>query len=328
MIGDGSGLTTVRFWGVRGSVPSPLSPTDVETKVLHASAIMLDARHDGPREIPFEIRSTYGGNTTCVEVRCDGALFILDLGTGVRSLGDALLRASGRGGLDAVVLQSHLHFDHLQGFPFFAPIYRTSPSRNVRLTVCGGVDEGLTPLQALSTLMRPPFFPKSLRALTAGHHLELEDAHVHDGWRRTFYGTHKPVEVLARSLHHPQETFGYRLTCNGRRVAFTTDHEPYAGSAIPAGLRELVDGADLWITDCQYSLHTYEGGRGIPRHGWGHSFPEYIAAVAREAGPKRICTMHHDYDADDREIASIARSVADLSGIRADAAFEGMHIVL
>jgi ribonuclease BN (tRNA processing enzyme) len=127
---------------------------------------------------------------------------------------------------------------------------------------------------------------------------------------------------LCRKLNHPQETYGYRVEYHGKVVTFCTDHEPYA--ALHQPLVELAKGADLFITDCQYTYHEYAGAKGVPKLGWGHSFPEYIAQVAQTAKCKQIATTHHDPGAHDAHVTHIAQSVEQLSGTPACAAYEGL----
>jgi ribonuclease BN (tRNA processing enzyme) len=131
---------------------------------------------------------------------------------------------------------------------------------------------------------------------------------------------------LARKLNHPQETFGYRLEHHGRVLAFTTDFEPYA-SGIPKAMIELVQNANVWIADCQYSRGDYTGEiRGVPKQGWGHAFPEAVAEIARVTHPGCIITTHHDPQSSDIEITGLARRVEEICGITTQAAYEGFTL--
>lgn len=315
-------MTTIKFWGVRGSVPTPLTPAQVTAKVregIRLSSLGLP--------IPFDVESTFGGNTTCVEVNMGGELFILDMGTGVRELGKEQLKQvfSGRR-LRGTILQSHVHWDHIQGLPFWGPMYLPRRLYKCEFDFFGGKQWDSKLDEVYRGQMDAPYFPVNLLELeqTAMH---MNFGTIYDGWIRQTSMPSTPVVVLARKLFHPQETFGYRLTHEGKTVAFTTDHEPFA-AGIPKGLLELVNGADVWITDCQYTLHEYVGTRGPQKMGWGHSYPEYIAHVAREAKPKRVVTTHHDPDSDDLMIIDIARQVQQLSNIDTSPAFEGMEVTL
>ncbi len=336
-----------KFWGVRGSVPSPLTPAQVTAKVRQA----IDLAKQG-LPVPFAVESTYGGNTTCVEVLAADKQYILDLGTGVRELGKAQLSTlfgSASKVLNGTILQSHTHWDHIQGMPFWAPMYLPRRQFHCEYDFYGGKSWDSQLDVVYRGQMNAPVFPVSLEELEETAMVMKFDT-IYDGWTKTFLPPgvrdqeiesdaeysdlqrahdlmvdNAESKVLARKLFHPQETFGYRIEQGGKSIAFTTDHEPYA-AGIPRPLLELVQGVDLWITDCQYSHDEYIGTRGPQKLGWGHSFPEYIAGVAMEAKPKRVITTHHDPDADDLRVEAIARLVADLSGIPTVPAFEGLTV--
>lgn len=326
-------MIAVKFWGVRGSVPSPLTPAQVTAKVREAIR-----RSSEGEEIPFEVESTYGGNTTCVEINAGGQLFICDMGTGVRELGKVQARELFRkksepapGGyrpkLHGTILQSHVHWDHIQGVPFWAPMYLPRRAFDCQFRFYGGKRWDSQLDLVYRGQMSPPEFPVNLEELEQTA-IDLQFETIFDKWDRIFNDPadlkDPGVHVRTRKLFHPQETFGYRIEAGGKSVAFTTDHEPYAGDSIPQGLLELVDGVDLWVTDCQYSHGEYIGKRGPQKLGWGHSYPEYIAQVASEARPKRVVTTHHDPDSDDARVLNIAQQVADLSKIETVPAYEGL----
>ncbi len=321
----------VTFWGVRGSVPTPLTPKQLQAKVQEALRLTKEGL-----PVPFEVGSTYGGNTTCVEVQADGELFILDMGTGVRELGKAqMAEVFQTKKLRGTILQSHVHWDHIQGLPFWGPMYLPRSGFDCAFNFFGGKQWDSQLDTVYRGQMNPPVFPVNLEELEQTA-MQMEFQSVYDGWQKAFKiaspdsdfsfapQQSKHVKVLARKLFHPQETFGYRITIqSGESIAFTTDHEPYA-DGLPKALLELVDGADLWITDCQYTHDQYLGAGGPQRMGWGHSFPEYIARVAKEAKPKAVITTHHDPDSSDQRILEIANAVADMSGIQTIPAYEGL----
>jgi phosphoribosyl 1,2-cyclic phosphodiesterase len=320
----------VKFWGVRGSVPSPLTPAAVEAKVRRAIRRVTEEGVSA-EALSFEDVSTYGGNTTCVEVRCDDQLFILDMGTGIRELGKAQMPEIFRTKkLRGTILQSHVHWDHIQGIPFWGPMYLPRRQFNCEFEFCGGKSWDSQLDLVYRGQMSPPVFPVNLEELEQTA-MTMKFTSIYEGWKSTRFmdqavspGVHQDeVKVLAMKLFHPQETFGYRIESKGLSIAFTTDHEPYA-SGIPRGLAELVQGADVWITDCQYSHDEYCGKSGPQKMGWGHSYPEYIAKVAAEARPRRVVTTHHDPDASDASILAIANAVQDMCKIETVPAFEGM----
>lgn len=335
-----SGMT-VRFWGVRGSIPAPLRNTQVEEKIVQ---VVLTASRNGARfddedgvrdwlrrNLPFDAYSTFGGNTACIEIRCNEELIILDMGSGLRELGKDLMRETvTKKGLRGVILQSHVHWDHIQGFPFWSQLYLPRAKFANSFTFFGGKMWDVQLETVLAGQMNPPVFPVSFGELKQTG-MQMDFRAIHDGWlgklgEMGVLGEN--AEVMARKLNHPQETFGYRISFAGKTVAYTTDHEPYA-AGLPAGLVELVQGADIWITDCQYNREGYMGSKGGPaRHGWGHSFPDYLAEVALAAKPKAVITFHHDPEADDPTVRLLAERIHELCGIRTAAAFEGMELDL
>ena len=331
---------TATFWGVRGSVPSPLTGQTIHAKLEHA--LLTASKHGLPRDLsPEDIKrwmshnlnggigetATYGGNTTCLAVRCGEVQLIFDMGTGLRELGRAQMsEIVKKGGYTCHVFQSHLHWDHIQGMPFWKPLYLPRKLYGGKVYFHGGKSWDSKINEVLAGQMDAPVFPVNLEELKkTGPAMEFSD--VWDGWEEQIHvpnggGT---IKVKARKLNHPQETFGYRVEYGGRTLVFTTDHEPY-GAGVPDGLIDLVDVADAWVTDCQYTkeMYTGEGRTGPKRHGWGHSFPEYIAEAGKTSRASKIYTTHHDPEASDEIIPLIAQTVREGSGIDTVAAYEGL----
>jgi phosphoribosyl 1,2-cyclic phosphodiesterase len=309
----------VKFWGVRGSVPAPLTPEQVRQKILEGIQLEKEGK-----EIPL----TFGGNTTCVEVTCGGQSFILDMGTGVRELGnEQMKKAFAEKRLSGTILQSHVHWDHIQGFPFWKPMYLPRRQFDCYFEFYGGKAWDSQLDLIYRGQMNPPVFPVSLEELEQTA-MRMKFETIWDGWEKWFNtkdADGSRIKVLARKLWHPQETFGYRIEFNGKSVAFTTDHEPYA-AGIPRGLAELVQGADIWITDCQYSHEEYIGKIGAQKMGWGHSFPGYISEVALDVKPKLVITTHHDPEASDGHIIELASQVQSSAIIETRPAYEGMRV--
>lgn len=336
-------MINVKFWGVRGSIPSPLTPTQVRDKVKHA--FEAAQRGDTFDMLSFEESSTYGGNTTCVEVRCGNDQLILDMGTGIRELGKVQMKAAmtpGAAGitLKSTILQSHVHWDHIQGFPFWAPMYLDRRKFKTEFEFYGGKQWDSQLALVYQGQMDSPYFPVNLKELEhIGAHMNFNS--IYDGWEKTFSREVASMtpnsmvqkiilpgpKVVARKLFHPQETFGYRIDFNGKSIAFTTDHEPY-GDGFPRGLAELIQNTDLWITDCQYSHGEYIGEKGPQKMGWGHSYPEYIGKLAHLAGVKRVITTHHDPDADDARVLDLSRQVQTIGKVDTIAAYEGLQVTV
>lgn len=320
-------MIKTKFWGVRGSVPSPLTPAQVETKVR--AAFEAAERGDSFDMLRFDERATFGGNTTCVEVNVNGELFIFDMGTGVRELGkqqmkDLMAMDTTSRVLKGTILQSHVHWDHIQGLPFWAPMYLPRKQFYCLFDFYGGKQWDSKLDEVYRGQMDSPYFPVNLLELETTA-MKMNFNTIYDGWELNKFFDCATLNVLAKKLNHPQETFGYRIEYKDKVIAFTTDHEPYA-AGLPRGLLELVSNADVWITDCQYTHDDYVGKRGPQKMGWGHSYPEYIAAVAKEAKPKMVVTTHHDPDANDTQIVTIARAVQDMAKIVTVPAYEGLVV--
>lgn len=275
----------VTFYGVRGSTP-------------------CDCR----------AQERYGGNTSCVALEAPGETpIVFDLGTGVRSFGAA---QPADGTFRGTVLVSHLHWDHIQGLPFFVPIDRPGACCDVY-----GPRQVEGPLGEVFTgIMRPPYFPvrpHELRGTIAFHDLGDDEFEVAG---RT---------IRSRWVRHNGPTLGYRVDWNGHSVAYIPDHGPGthpedADDHVPRRVLELCDGVDLLIHDAQYSSQEYEA----KRH-WGHCTVEYAVHVAREAGVKRLALFHHDPYHDDAEVDRLlqaARRAAEPSSLEVMAASEGMIV--
>jgi phosphoribosyl 1,2-cyclic phosphodiesterase len=271
----------IKFWGVRGSIASP-----------------------GPET------AGVGGNTSCVEVRCGGTRIVLDAGTGLRKLGDSMLA---EGPVEATLLLSHLHWDHIQGLPFFVPAY--VPSTN--LTILGGAN-GVMPLRdALSRQMTAPSFPVRLDELGAA--IAFEE--VRHG---QVFGVGGATVRVAK-LNHPGGVMAYRIEHGGRSVVYATDTEHYA--CVDPTLRALAAGADLLIYDSQYTPEEYRGDIGRSKVGWGHSTYAAGAELARTAGVGQYVLFHHDPQRTDAQVGEVERRARELFPMSV-AAREGMQMVL
>jgi phosphoribosyl 1,2-cyclic phosphodiesterase len=272
----------VRFWGVRGSIASP-----------------------GP------LTQGVGGNTSCVEVRTRDGVFVFDAGTGLRDLGNDLLR---RGVTSATVLLSHFHWDHIQGLPFFVPAYVPG----FDLKVLGGTHDGAGIRAALESQMKTPGFPVSFADLSA----RVELGQVRS---KEWVELAPNVRIKSLKLNHPGGSFGYRLECDGTSVVYATDTEHYA--CVDPELVKLGQGADLLIYDAQYTPEEYAGTRGPSRVGWGHSTYVAAAEIARAADVGQLALFHHDPSRSDAQVAEI-ETLARRHFARTQAAREGETVVL
>jgi phosphoribosyl 1,2-cyclic phosphodiesterase len=272
----------VRFWGVRGSIAAP-----------------------GPAT------ARYGGNTSSLEVRCGGRLLLLDAGTGMRYLGNRLL---GEAPLDADILLTHTHFDHVCGLPFFKPFFQ--PKNRFRLWA-GHLDGELSLQRVLREFMMAPLFPVppdvfraaiEYRDFRGGATLPLERA--------------PGVTVRTAALNHPNGATGYRIEYGGKSLCYVTDTEHVPGKP-DRNVLGLIEGADIVIYDCMYTDEEY--ARAYV--GWGHSTWQEAVRLCKAARVGKLVVFHHDPDHDDDTLDALGREVAAaLPG--AIVAKEGLELAL
>lgn len=268
----------VTFWGVRGSIACP-----------------------SPRHI------VYGGNTACVQVDAGDAHIILDAGTGIRELGNEIVR---RDLQKSVLLMSHTHWDHINGFPFFAPAFQEGRSFRVLAGHLTGVPGGIR--SVLSGQMAQPMFPVPLDTMQAD--LLFEDFKAGDE-----FDLDAGVHVRTTALNHPNGATGYRIEHGGKSVCYVTDTEHVPGKP-DQNILGLIQGADLVIYDSTYTDDEFPS-----KVGWGHSTWQEGVRLAQAAGVKRLLIFHHDPEHDDTFMANVEKDAHQLwSG--ADVAREGMRI--
>jgi phosphoribosyl 1,2-cyclic phosphodiesterase len=258
-------VLNVTFYGVRGSTPCPC---------------------EGNRR--------YGGNTACVALEVPGQPpIVLDLGTGLRFFGETL---AADGSFRGTALVTHLHWDHVQGLPFFVPVNRAG----ARLDVYGPAQDGGTLAEVWEGFMRPPYFPVrvgQLRGEVRFHDVADDDLAVGE------------AKVKVRRTPHVGPTVGYRVDWGGASVAYVSDHqEPPDRRTVAEGVLELCDGVDLLVHDAQFLEADYAA-----KADWGHCTVAYAVRVAREAGARRLALFHHDPVRDDDAVDRLAdQAQADL----------------
>lgn len=301
-----AGPTLIRFWGVRGSIPSP-----------------------GPNT------AQVGGNTSCVELRVGDQVIVLDAGSGIRRLGQALMKEFRDIPVNITMLVTHTHWDHIQGFPFFVPAY--SPRVNIRILGYEGAVHGLR--GALFEQMQSAFFPIGLNQMagrvTFEELVEMEF-------------TLGAIKVRSMFSNHPGICLGYRLSTSAGDIVYLPDHEAYerfeierqraTGETSPAGLDHariqdeqviaFLRDADVVIADSQYDVAEYQ-----TRRGWGHTCADDTVDLAIRAGVKQLFLFHHDPDHDDEKINAMVASGEEKvrekgSALKVAAAREGAEFVL
>ena len=264
----------VKFWGTRGSIPTPASWTRV-----------------------------YGGNTPCVEIRFDETIFICDAGSGIRELGKDLMTRNPRP-TDLHLLITHTHWDHIQGFPFFIPVYLPTSCIHVYGPKPG--DDSRS--QLLSGQMTSAYFPVAFSDL---------GARIKPGYLGAAGLAIEGVSVRSFLLDHPGGCYGYQFEKDGRKIVYATDHEmkiqpeddfpdpAHVGSLrrVSSELIEIAREADLLIMDAQYDDAQYASKRG-----WGHSSCFSVTDLAVQAKVKALALFHHDPESTDRDVDAKVKS--------------------
>jgi anti-anti-sigma factor len=292
--GERAASLRVRFWGTRGSLPAPLRERAVRGKIRDALLAARGKSLDTPEAIdafidhalPFSVRGTFGGNTSCVEIITGGEEYVLcDLGTGVREFGNRVLRESGPGRNHTFsIFLSHSHWDHIMGFPFFAPAY--IPGNRICIYGCHSVLR-----EALRTQHSAPWFPVDFHSLAASiEFITLEPGHTYE-----IAG----LSVTSIKQFHTGDSYGYRFSRSGKSIVYSTDCEhKYSHLDETYPFVEFYRNADLLIFDAMYSL----GDSVSVKEDWGHSSNVVAVELAQAAQVKRLALFHHEPVLDDRMI--------------------------
>lgn len=295
----------IKFWGVRGSIPSPITGRVLRQKIEKILSMVTPADVQTPGTIkrfldslPFSILSTYGGNTTCVEIRdSQNEIYIIDAGTGIRELGYALLQQGflhGKGQLSW--LFTHTHWDHIQGIPFFVPIY--IPGNIINFHSCiENLEERLINQHNLN------HFPIGFKGLSSTKNFhcfkEAETVKIQN------------LEVSSKALRHPGGSYSYKLTENGKTFIFASDAEFNIDEMenIEAYLR-FFHKADVLVFDTQY---TFE--ESLNKIDWGHSSASIATDIALKAGVKQLIMFHHEPAYDDEKLDAVYLRALNYKGM-------------
>ena len=309
----------IRFWGVRGSLPSPLLASQVRDKLstILRQALPEDLADPESRErfiagLPPWLFGTVGGNTSCVTVGLDGfdEPIIFDCGSGIRELGRALF---GSPMSRYHIFLSHFHLDHLQGFPYFGPAFNPSVSIDFYSPKPGFHND-------LSGLMCVPYSPIRMDDMAAKKDFHLLEAPVEIG----------PATVSFRKMNHPGGSFAYKVNHGGKQFVYATDSELEPRDFAETDENEAFFGnADVVVVDSQYTPM-----EAIEKRKWGHSPYSMAVEFAMNWGVKHLVLFHHDPISDDRRLHEMLQSARRYmrlirgDGIRISLAVEGMEIIV
>lgn len=267
---------TVQFWGTRGSIPTPGGNTQ-----------------------------KYGGNTTCIELRYEDTLLVFDAGSGIRELGTSWLNEFGGKAVDAAIVFTHLHWDHIQGFPFFSCGYIPDNT----FTIWGERRESTGVEQLLSGQMTGDYFPIELSAMQAKLNFETVDGPFEVG----------PMKIRPFPLPHPGGSLGYRVEAGDSVFVLATDSEfdqiainrdeitanHLAKRQFPDDLLEFLSGANLIVIDTQYTDAVYQ-----QRVGWGHNSIATVVDLCTQVKPDMVALFHHDPQSTDQMVSKMSDDAA------------------
>lgn len=311
----------IRFWGVRGSLPTPLTSSQIKEKMsaILAQALPEDIATAESRErfvaaLPPWLFGTVGGNSPCVSVHFEGSNepIIFDCGSGIREMGLACLKEQPMA-LRYYIFFSHFHWDHIQGFPFFVPAYNPSATVNF-----------FSPEKKLKNhlfgQMGGSYFPVPMDYMAA---------------RQNFYVLEKPLSIgLAtisfRKMNHPGGSYAYLVCHNGKRFIYATDTELSTPDFFKT--QENIDffqNADVIVLDSQYTL-----GEAIEKHNWGHNAFSLSVDFAVSWGIKHLVLFHHDPAYDDIKLHGVLQAARwylqrmDVHNLEVSLATEGLEIAL
>jgi len=311
----------IRFWGVRGSLPAPLLPSDIKAKiaVILEQMVPEDIASAESRErfiagLPPWLYGTVGGNSLCVSVNIEGLSepLVFDCGSGLRQMGIACY-AEVPTPSQYHIFFSHFHWDHVLGFPFFNPAYNPSVTLNFYSPKPGVED-------CLRASMSEPYFPVRLETMMSQKNFHLLENPISIG----------PVNITFKKMNHPGDSFAYALNHNGKRFIYATDTELSTADFEPNEENtNFFKDADIIVLDSQYTL-----GEAIEKYSWGHTAFSMAVEFAANWGIKHLVLFHHDPTYDDHKLYGILQSARwylqrmEVKGMEISLAVEGLAITL
>jgi phosphoribosyl 1,2-cyclic phosphodiesterase len=317
-------MMLVRFWGTRGSIPVALTSADIRRKIEMALSLAVAKGVDSPDKVrpfidnhlDFSTSQTYGGQSPCVQIETERAEYLAcDMGSGARAFGARIMSAQQAAPIVVNVLMSHVHWDHIMGFPFFAPAY--VPGARIRIFGCHDILE-----QAFRLQQSAPCFPVDFSRLAA----DIDFVKLEIGKSIDIAG----CRVTPKLQRHTGDSYGYRIERDGKAVVYSTDSEhKLEDPAETESFVEFFRNADLVIFDAMYSLLDAVS----VKEDWGHSSNMVGVELAQLANVKHLCMFHHEPAFDDDRIQSVLNETIRFERLtRGDhvltvsAAFDGMEI--
>lgn len=315
----------VRFWGTRGSIPVALTSADIRRKIERALALALEKGVNTPEklqafidnDLDFSVLQTYGGHSPCVEIETGSEEFLVcDMGSGARAFGARIMAHTKAGSAPVVnIVMSHVHWDHIMGFPFFAPAY--VPGARLRIHGCHDVIE-----QAFRLQQSVPCFPVDYSRLAAN----IEFIKLQAGTATDIAG----FKVTPKLQRHTGDSYGYRFERAGKSLVYSTDSEhKLEDPAETASFVEFFRNADVVIFDAMYSLLDAVS----VKEDWGHSSNIVGVELAQMAGVKHLCMFHHEPAFNDERIQSVLNETIRFEeltrgeqALQISAAYDGMEL--
>lgn len=315
----------IRFWGVRGSLPTPITGEIVEQKIRKALTLAKPGDVTSEESIdafikslPFSVRSTYGGNSTCIEVITEtGDRIIIDAGSGLRFLGREMMKTEfSKGKGVGYMFLTHTHWDHIQGIPFFLPFF----IKGNRFNIFSPFDDMK---ERLNYQQVPTHFPVTLDFMPAEkkyYFLEHEEEFVLNN-----------TKIINKRMPHPGGAYGYRIEENGKSFVYTTDCEfNIEHIDLIDTYKDFFLNSDVSVFDTQY---TFE--ESIDKMDYGHSSASIAIDIAEKFNVKRLILFHHDPDYGDEKLDNVLANARtylsfkrNIDGLKVDIAYEGLEIDL